>query len=215
MEVSKYEKIKIKKQNKKETKINKNKIGQWSKEEHEIFIQSLILYGNSWKKVINNIIYIFKLIFINIQISQFLPFRTQRQVYSHSRKFFKILQKNFTYEESLKFKNFFLTKEAENIVKQIIKDKKSFLDFDYIIIQKLIMSIFGIKGTKRIEKNNKDSNHLIKNNTTFNSLTSKIQTKLYLMRNLNLFEQNEKNELSIIIFKNTPKEILYNMFNIE
>lgn len=215
MEVSKYEKIKIKKQNKKETKINKNKIGQWSKEEHEIFIQSLILYGNSWKKVINNIIYIFKLIFINIQISQFLPFRTQRQVYSHSRKFFKILQKNFTYEESLKFKNFFLTKEAENIVKQIIKDKKSFLDFDYIIIQKLIMSIFGIKGTKRIEKNNKDSNHLIKNNTTFNSLTSKIQTKLYLMRNLNLFEQNEKNELSIIIFKNTPKEILYSMFNIE
>ena len=215
MEVSKYEKIKIKKQNKKETKINKNKIGQWSKEEHEIFIQSLILYGNSWKKVINNIIYIFKLIFINIQISQFLPFRTQRQVYSHSRKFFKILQKNFTYEESLKFKNFFLTKEAENIVKQIIKEKKSFLDFDYIIIQKLIMSIFGIKGTKRIEKNNKDSNHLIKNNTTFNSLTSKIQTKLYLMRNLNLFEQNEKNELSIIIFKNTPKEILYSMFNIE
>ena len=215
MEVSKYEKIKIKKQNKKETKINKNKIGQWSKEEHEIFIQSLILYGNSWKKVINNIIYIFKLIFINIQISQFLPFRTQRQVYSHSRKFFKILQKNFTYEESLKFKNFFLTKEAENIVKQIIKDKKSFLDFDYIIIQKLIMSIFGIKGTKRIEKNNKDSNHLIKNNTTFNSLTSKIQTKLYLMRNLNLFEQNEKNELSIIIFKNTPKEILISMFNIE
>ncbi len=77
------------------------------------------------------------------------------------------------------------------------------------------MSIFGIKGTKRIEKNNKDSNHLIKNNTTFNSLTSKIQTKLYLMRNLNLFEQNEKNELSIIIFKNTPKEILYSMFNIE
>ena len=66
MEVSKYEKIKIKKQNKKETKINKNKIGQWSKEEHEIFIQSLILYGNSWKKVINNIIYIFTLIFINI-----------------------------------------------------------------------------------------------------------------------------------------------------
>ena len=215
MEVSKYEKIKIKKQNKKETKINKNKIGQWSKEEHEIFIQSLILYGNSWKKVINNIIYIFKLIFINIQISQFLPFRTQRQVYSHSRKFFKILQKNFTYEESLKFKNFFLTKEAENIVKQIIKDKKSFLDFDYIIIQKLIMSIFGIKGTKRIEKNNNDSNHLSKNNTTFNSLTSKIQTKLYLMRNLNLFEQNEKNELSIIIFKNTPKEILISMFNIE
>ena len=215
MEVSKYEKIKIKKQNKKETKINKNKIGQWSKEEHEIFIQSLILYGNSWKKVINNIIYIFKLIFINIQISQFLPFRTQRQVYSHSRKFFKILQKNFTYEESLKFKNFFLTKEAENIVKQIIKEKKSFLDFDYIIIQKLIMSIFGIKGTKRIKKNNKDSNRLIKNNTTFNSLTSKIQTKLYLMRNLNLFEQNEKNELSIIIFKNTPKEILYSMFNIE
>ena len=89
------------------------------------------------------------------------------------------------------------------------------MDFDYIIIQKLIMSIFGIKGTKRIEKNNKDSNHLIKNNTTFNSLTSKIQTKLYLMRNLNLFEQNEKNELSIIIFKNTPKEILYSMFNIE
>ena len=77
------------------------------------------------------------------------------------------------------------------------------------------MSIFGIKGTKRIKKNNKDSNHLIKNNTTFNSLTSKIQTELYLMRNLNLFEQNEKNELSIIIFKNTPKEILYNMFNIE
>jgi hypothetical protein len=35
------------------------------------------------------------------------------------------------------------------------------------------------------------------------------------MRNLNLFEQNEKNELSIIIFKNTPKEILYSMFNIE
>ena len=78
------------------------------------------------------------------------------------------------------------------------------------------MSIFGIKGTKRIEKNNKDSNHLIKNNnTTFNSLTSKIQTKLYLMRNLNFFEQNEKNELSIIIFKNTPKEILISMFNIE
>lgn len=89
------------------------------------------------------------------------------------------------------------------------------MDFDYIIIQKLIMSIFGIKGTKRIKKNNKDSNRLIKNNTTFNSLTSKIQTKLYLMRNLNLFEQNEKNELSIIIFKNTPKEILYSMFNIE
>ena len=29
----------------------KNKIGLWSKEEHNIFIQSLFLYGNGWKKV--------------------------------------------------------------------------------------------------------------------------------------------------------------------
>ena len=125
-----------------------------------------------------------------------------------------MLQRNFTLEESLKLKNYYLTDDAENIVKQIINNKISFQDFDYYTIQKLIMSIFGIKGTKKsITKNNNISKK--ETNKTFNSLTSKIQTKLYLFRNLNLFEQNEKNELSIIIFKNTPKEILYNMFNIE
>ena len=53
MEVSKYKKSTFnKKQKKTFLKKYKNKIGQWSKEEHKIFIQSLLLYGNGWKKVI-------------------------------------------------------------------------------------------------------------------------------------------------------------------
>ena len=32
---------------------------------------------------------------------------------------------------------------------------------------------------------------------------------------LHLFEQNEKTNLSVIIFKNTPKKVLIGMFNIE
>ena len=53
MEVSKYKKSTFnKKQKKTLLKKDKNKIGQWSKEEHKIFIQSLLLYGNGWKKVI-------------------------------------------------------------------------------------------------------------------------------------------------------------------
>ena len=152
--------------------------------------------------------------FFYFQISEFLPYRTPRQVYSHSRKFFKTLQRNFTLEESLKIKNYYLTNDAENIVKQIINNKISFQDFDYYTIQKLIMSIFGIKGTKKsITKNNNISKE--ETNKTFNSLTSKIQTKLYLFRNLNLFEQNERKELNVIIFKNTPKDVLNGMFNIE
>ena len=125
-----------------------------------------------------------------------------------------MLQRKFTLEESLKIKNYYLTNDAENIVKQIINNKISFQDFDYYTIQKLIMSIFGIKGTKKsITKNNNISKE--ETNKTFNSLTSKIQTKLYLFRNLNLFEQNERKELNVIIFKNTPKDVLNGMFNIE
>ena len=125
-----------------------------------------------------------------------------------------MLQRKFTLEESLKIKNYYFTNEAGNIIKQIIKNKISFQDFDYFTIQKLIMSIFGIKGTKKsITKNNNISKK--ETNKTFNSLTSKIQTKLYLFRNLNLFEQNERKELNVIIFKNTPKDVLNGMFNIE
>ena len=125
-----------------------------------------------------------------------------------------MLQRNFTLEESLKIKNYYFTNEAGNIIKQIIKNKISFQDFDYFTIQKLIMSIFGIKGNKKsFTKNNDISNE--KTNQNFNPLTSKIQTKLYLFRNLNLFEQNERKELNVIIFKNTPKDVLHGMFNIE
>ena len=35
------------------------------------------------------------------------------------------------------------------------------------------------------------------------------------MKYLHLFEQNEKTNLSVIIFKNTPKKVLTGMFNIE
>ena len=52
MEVSKKKKSSINNRQKKTLKKDKNKIGQWSKEEHKIFIQSLLLYGNGWKKVI-------------------------------------------------------------------------------------------------------------------------------------------------------------------
>lgn len=125
-----------------------------------------------------------------------------------------MLQRNFTLKETLKLQNYFLTNQGENIITQIIKEKKNITDFNYKIIQKLIISIFGIKGKK---KNNlyKDINELTDNNNCFNSLTSKIQTKLYLMKYLHLFEQNEKTNLSVIIFKNTPKKVLTGMFNIE
>ncbi len=125
-----------------------------------------------------------------------------------------MLQRNFTLKETLKLQNYFLTNQGENIITQIIKEKKNITDFNYKIIQKLIISIFGIKGKK---KNNlyKDINELTDNNSCFNSLTSKIQTKLYLMKYLHLFEQNEKTNLSVIIFKNTPKKVLTGMFNIE
>ena len=124
-----------------------------------------------------------------------------------------MLQRNFTLKETLKLQNYFLTNQGENIITQIIKEKKHITDFNYKIIQKLIISIFGIKG----KKNNlyKDINELTDNNSCFNSLTSKIQTKLYLMKYLHLFEQNEKTNLSVIIFKNTPKKVLTGMFNIE
>ena len=125
-----------------------------------------------------------------------------------------MLQRNFTLKETLKLQNYFLTNQGENIITQIIKEKKNITDFNYKIIQKLIISIFGIKEKK---KNNlyKDINELTDNNSCFNSLTSKIQTKLYLMKYLHLFEQNEKTNLSVIIFKNTPKKVLTGMFNIE
>ena len=125
-----------------------------------------------------------------------------------------MLQRKFTLEESLKIKNYYFTNEAGNIIKQIIKNKISFQDFDYFTIQKLIMCIFGIKGNKKsFTKNNDISNE--KTNQNFNPLTSKIQTKLYLFNNLNLFQQNERKELNVIIFKNTPKDVLNGMFNIE
>ena len=97
-----------------------------------------------------------------------------------------MLQRNFTLKETLKLQNYFLTNQGENIITQIIKEKKNITDFNYKIIQKLIISIFGIKGKK---KNNlyKDINELTDNNNCFNSLTSKLQTKLYLMKYLHLF----------------------------
>ena len=61
-----------------------------------------------------------------------------------------MLQRNFTLKETLKLQNYFLTNQGENIITQIIKEKKHITDFTYKIIQKLIISIFGIRGKKKI-----------------------------------------------------------------
>lgn len=61
-------------QNQRETEFNS---GRWTQEEHEKFLEALLMYGNEWRKVQN-----------------YISTRSSTQARSHAQKFFLKLKKN-------------------------------------------------------------------------------------------------------------------------
>ena len=80
--------------------------GKWSDEEHELFIEGILKYGNEWKKV-----------------QQIIKTRNSAQARSHAQKFIMKIKKNFKLDENntnIKEKN----KIIDKIINSILPKKK-------------------------------------------------------------------------------------------
>ena len=92
-----------------ENKSSKFQTGNWTKEEHEKFIEGFLMYGNEWKKV-----------------QEIIKTRSSGQVYSHAQKFFLKIKKSINnIEENLSLKMNEKNKMIDDIITGIIPKKNS------------------------------------------------------------------------------------------
>lgn len=134
--------------------------GRWTNEEHNLFLEGLVLYGNEWKQVQNHIIT-----------------RSATQARSHAQKFFIRIRKNLNSENDLgKIKQYIL-KSFTNLLGDKFKPKNlnSFLDmmvklvFSEVSIQKIKIPSLKYKialKNKKSKKSKISSSKIKKENVT-------------------------------------------------
>lgn len=188
---------------KKESMESKTNLhGRWTNEEHNLFLEGLVLYGNEWKQVQNHIIT-----------------RSATQARSHAQKFFIRIRKNLNSENDLgKIKQFIL-RAFTNLLGDKFKPKNlnSFLDmmvklvFSEVSIQKIKIPSLKYKialKNKKSKKSKINSNKIKKENavqspkknsgkTNKNTITKKMnrksKSKIFLISK----DQSHRNSFNI------------------
>lgn len=174
--------------------------GRWTNEEHNLFLEGLVLYGNEWKQVQNHIIT-----------------RSATQARSHAQKFFIRIRKNLNSENDLgKIKQYIL-KSFTNLLGDKFKPKNlnSFLDmmvklvFSEVSIQKIKIPSLKYKiALKKKSKKSKISSSKIKkeNVTQTNKKNSGKTSKNNITKKMNIVKKK--------IFMISKDQSRRNSFNI-
>ena len=174
--------------------------GRWTNEEHNLFLEGLVLYGNEWKQVQNHIIT-----------------RSATQARSHAQKFFIRIRKNLNAENDLgKIKQYIL-KSFANLLGNKFKPKNlnSFLDmmvklvFSEVSIQKIkIPSLkYKIALKNKKSKKSKISSSKIKKENVTNKKNSGKTTKNTIPKKMNIVKKK--------IFMISKDQSRRNSFNID
>ena len=157
--------------------------GRWTNEEHNLFLEGLVLFGNEWKQVQNHIIT-----------------RSATQARSHAQKFFIRIRKNLNAENDLgKIKQYIL-KSFANLLGNKFKPKNlnSFLDmmvklvFSEVSIQKIKIPSLKYKiALKKKSKKSKISSSKIKkeNVTQTNKKNSGKTSKNNITKKMNIVKK--------------------------
>ena len=152
--------------------------GRWSKEEHEKFLEGIILYGIKWKKVKN-----------------LIKTRTAIQVRSHAQKFFYKMKG--CKDESLGID--FTSNSICNIIDMINQIKNSNYNYNIIKVFKYLSDKYNNlqklerKSVGKINKNNKFKRREIDNQSNIISLK---ENNLNLDNNILFFNDNKSNDIS-------------------
>lgn len=175
------------------------KEGKWTDEEHEKFIEGILIFGTEWKKV-----------------QEIIKTRSSEQARSHGQKFFKrfkdLIKKN---EEKHKRKK--KEKIFENVFKEMIPTK-NFKNLTQNQKEKLLSAInCGIKVEKNnnqffnlslgLEENDNTKNVKTKNNNNKNNKSAKIkkgddEDGVYVKKNKICFDLNILNKEGNLISPN-------------
>ena len=200
-------------ENKTKNKIEKNTIdGRWGKDEHDIFLKGLGIYGTNWKK-----------------FKDIIKSRTLTQVRSHAQKYF--LKMKSIKNENLGI-DFTLNsiKNMNDIINQIkMKDKNldivnilKNLDNEYSIFEK--NKKVNIKKNIQIapEYDNENKfNNIIENDKNENIIDLETNFKINFMKRNFIFDDSTEenklfdnnNELSLDEKENLPKQFFQDFIN--
>ena len=200
-------------ENKTKNKIEKNTIdGRWGKDEHDIFLKGLGIYGTNWKK-----------------FKDIIKSRTLTQVRSHAQKYF--LKMKSIKNENLGI-DFTLNsiKNMNDIINQIkMKDKNldivnilKNLDNEYSIFEK--NKKVNIKKNIQIapEYDNENKfNNIIENDKNENIIDLETNFKINFMKRNFIFDDSTEenklfdnnNELSLDENENLPKQFFQDFIN--
>ena len=177
------------------TEYKNNQHGRWTTEEHCLFLEGLVLYGNEWKQVQNHI-----------------TTRSATQARSHAQKFFIRIRKSLNSENDLGNIKQFIFHLFTNILGDKFKPKNmnTFLDmmvklvFSEVSVQKLKIPSLKYKmalkskklkkiNTKKTKSNSEKKTKKLKkdyNNSTLPSKKSNKLSKKSVIKNNNTKETN-------------------------
>ena len=200
-------------ENKTKNKIEKNTIdGRWGKDEHDIFLKGLGIYGTNWKK-----------------FKDIIKSRTLTQVRSHAQKYF--LKMKSIKSENLGI-DFTLNsiKNMNDIINQIkMKDK----NLDIVNILKNLDNEYNIyKKNKKVNikkniqiapeyDNENKFNNIIENDKNENIIDLETNFKINFMKRNFIFDDSTEenklfdnnNELSLDEKENLPKQFFQDFIN--
>ena len=144
-----------------------NQNGRWSKDEHNKFIEAIILYGNDWKKV-----------------QKHVSTRTGTQARSHAQKFLMKLKQcdmiikkkinlNMSWAKSIQIiKNEFNNEELNKLLHSVSHKQNSFSKYAAYANKKILSNSdeYNYHNNNDIDIYNDDMNTVVSNSTEINSV---------------------------------------------
>lgn len=171
--------------------LKTSKTGRWSKEEHQKFIEAILLYNNNWN-----------------QIHDYIKTRSNTQARSHSQKFFVRLQKNDDvniggYEKSI---------QGIYDLGQTMNELQKLRLIDYLVHLEYEEISSMPKNTRKNKNKRKDDRLKSKESTS----TCSFETKRKRRKSLRSYESESRSESDIVsIVKNPVDLINFDIINIK